>query len=74
MSFRYKGGKYCLKDMALLEKNIWTKPGFIEFFGSFTASEIEQRYLQNRFVPCKYSDWQLNKESYRAAVKKEVNV
>lgn len=52
------------------QTNIFTLGALIfDFFGDFTESEIEQRYILNRFVPCPYSRWQLNKESYQAAAK-----
>ena len=40
-----------------------------DFFGDFSAGEIKRRYVQNRFVPCDASRWQLNAESYRAAAR-----
>ncbi len=53
-----------------IQTNIFTLGALVfEFFGSFSDSEIEKRYVQNRFVPCEYKDWQLNRESYNAAVK-----
>lgn len=30
---------------------------------------MKQRYFNNQFLPCTYSDWQLNEESYRVAMK-----
>lgn len=56
------------------QTNIFTLGALIfDFFGDFSASEIEQRYSLNRFVPCSYSHWQLNEESYQVAIK-AVNV
>lgn len=40
-----------------------------DFFGEFSAAEIERRYTQNRFTVCDASRWQLNMESYRAAAR-----
>lgn len=50
--------------------NIFTLGALIfEFFGYFSNEEIKQRYLNNQFVPCSYSNWQLSAESYRIATK-----
>ena len=38
-----------------------------DFFGEFSAGEIEKRYTENRFVPCSLSKWQLNEQSYHVA-------
>lgn len=52
------------------QTNIFTLGALIfEFFGDYTEDEIKQRYLQNRFVPCSRSNWQLNEESYNVVVK-----
>lgn len=52
------------------QTNIFTLGALLfEFFGNYTAGEIKQRYAQNRFAPCSRSHWQLNEESYQAAVK-----
>jgi len=52
------------------QTNLFTLGALIfEFFGVFSADEIKQRYVQNRFVPCPYSHWQLNEESYMVAAK-----
>ena len=40
-----------------------------DFFGDFTAEEMEKRYTENRFVPCAFSKWELNEASYRTALK-----
>lgn len=40
-----------------------------EFFGVFSAGEIEKRYTENRFLPCALSKWQLNEQSYQVAAK-----
>ena len=40
-----------------------------EFFGYFSDEEMKQRYFNNQFLPCAYSNWQLNEESYQVAVK-----
>ena len=39
------------------------------FLGNFSVSEIEKRYVQNRFLSCAYKEWQLNEESYNVALK-----
>ncbi len=52
-----------------VQTNIFTLGALVfEFFGNFSASEIEERYVQNRFLPCAYKDWQLNEESYNVAL------
>ncbi len=52
-----------------VQTNIFTLGALVfEFFGNFSASEIEKRYVQNRFLPCAYKDWQLNEESYNVAL------
>ena len=52
------------------QTNIFTLGALIfEFFGSYSAKEVEQRYIQNRFVPCSYERWQLNDKSYHIALK-----
>lgn len=52
------------------QTNIFTLGALIfEFFGSYSAEEVEQRYIQNRFVPCSYERWQLNDKSYHIALK-----
>lgn len=68
---RLKAPEEYIKGCAIDEQtNIFTLGALIfDFFGDFSASEIEQRYLLNRFVPCSYSHWQLNEESYQAAAK-----
>ena len=38
-----------------------------DFFGEFSAGEMERRYMENRFLPCSLSKWQLNDQSYHAA-------
>lgn len=52
-----------------VQTNIFTLGALVfEFFSNFSASEIEKRYVQNRFLPCAYKDWQLNEESYNVAL------
>ena len=52
------------------QTNIFTLGALIfEFFGSFTNEEIGQRYCNNQFLPCSFSKWQLNEESYDVAKK-----
>lgn len=52
------------------QTNIFTLGALIfEFFGCFSDEEIKQRYYNNQFFPCPYSNWQLNEESYQVAVK-----
>lgn len=68
---RLKAPEEYIKGSAIDEQtNIFTLGALIfEFFGNYNADEIGQRYSQNRFVPCPYSNWQLNEESYEAAAK-----
>lgn len=68
---RLKAPEEYIKGSAIDEQtNIFTLGALIfEFFGNFTMEEIGLRYLNNQFVPCSYSDWQLNEESYRVATK-----
>lgn len=52
------------------QTNIFTLGALIfEFFGSFSDEEIRQRYQNNQFIPCSYSNWQFNEESYQVALK-----
>lgn len=68
---RLKAPEEYIKGSVIDEQtNIFTLGALIfEFFGCFTDDEIKQRYCNNQFLPCPYSNWQLNKESYQAAVK-----
>lgn len=68
---RLKAPEEYIKGSAIDEQtNIFTLGALIfEFFGCFSDEEINQRYQSNRFIPCSYSNWQLNKESYQAAIK-----
>ncbi len=62
--------EYIKGDIIDEQTNIFTLGALIfEFFGYFSEEEMEQRYVNNRFLPCKYSNWQLNEESYQAAIK-----
>lgn len=50
--------------------NVFTLGALIfEFFGNFSDEEVRQRYVQNRFVPCSRSQWQLGEAGYEAARK-----
>ncbi len=52
------------------QTNLFTLGALIfEFFGDFSNEEVRQRYRNNQFLPCTYSNWQLNKESYQVATK-----
>ncbi len=52
------------------QTNIFTLGALIfEFFGNYSPEEIGKRYRDNQFLPCAYSDWQLNEASYQVAVK-----
>lgn len=52
------------------QTNIFTLGALMfEFFGRFSAQEVRDRYRLNRFAPCPYSGWELDKASYEAAVK-----
>lgn len=68
---RLKAPEEYIKGSAIDEQtNIFTLGALIfDFFGSFSESEMEQRYLLNRFIPCSYSHWQLNEQSYQVAIK-----
>ncbi len=68
---RLKAPEEYIKGSAIDEQtNIFTLGALLfEFFGNYTDDEVKQRYAQNRFVPCSRSKWQLNEESYEAAVK-----
>lgn len=68
---RLKAPEEYLKNSIIDEQtNIFTLGALIfDFFGNFSDEDIEQRYIQSRFVPCSLSDWQLSKESYQVVVK-----
>ncbi len=52
------------------QTNVFTLGALLfEFFGEFTAQEMEERYRYNRFLPCSPENWQLGGEKYRVAVK-----
>ncbi|MCI9408695.1 MAG: serine/threonine protein kinase [Oscillospiraceae bacterium] len=42
---------------------------FNNYFGNYTESEVQLRYAQNRFTPCSFEKWDLNKQCYEAALK-----
>ncbi len=68
---RLKAPEEYIKGSVIDEQtNIFTLGALIfEFFGCFSDEEMKQRYYNNQFSPCSYSNWQLNEESYQAAVK-----
>ncbi|MCM1134887.1 MAG: hypothetical protein NC400_04845 [Clostridium sp.] len=68
---RLKAPEEYIKGSPIDEQtNIFTLGALIfEFFGSFSDEEIKRRYFSNQFLPCAYSNWQLNEESYQAARK-----
>lgn len=68
---RLKAPEEYIKGSAIDEQtNIFTLGALLfEIFGNYTGDEIRQRYKRNCFEPCAVSSWQLNKESYDAAVK-----
>lgn len=68
---RFKAPEEYIKGSIIDEQtNIFTLGALIfEFFGTFSDEEIKQRYCNNQFSPCPYSNWQLNKESYQVAAK-----
>ena len=68
---RLKAPEEYIKGSVIDEQtNIFTLGALIfEFFGYFSDEEIRQRYDKNRFLPCSYSNWQLNKESYQVIIK-----
>ncbi len=52
------------------QTNIFTLGALIfDFFGSFSDEEIQRRYLDNEFIPCSFSNWELSFESYQVALK-----
>lgn len=52
------------------QTNLFTLGALIfDFFGTFSAEEIQRRYRNNEFVPCSLSGWQLDEKSYQAAAK-----
>lgn len=68
---RFKAPEEYIKGSVIDEQtNIFTLGALIfEFFGFFSDEEIRQRYCNNQFRPCSYSNWQLNSESYQVAIK-----
>lgn len=42
---------------------------FNNYFGSYTESEVQLRYIQNQFIPCSFKKWDLNKACYDVAIK-----
>lgn len=68
---RFKAPEEYIKGCAIDEQtNIFTLGALIfDFCGRFSDEEIGQRYKNNQFIPCSYSNWQLNEESYQVAVK-----
>lgn len=68
---RFKAPEEYIKGSVIdTQTNIFTLGALIfDFFGTFSDEEIKQRYCNNQFLPCPYSNWQLNKESYQVAVK-----
>ncbi len=68
---RLKAPEEYIKGSVIDEQtNIFTLGALIfEFFGCFSDEEMKQRYYNNQFSPCSYSNWQLNEESYQVAVK-----
>jgi Nitrous oxide reductase len=67
---RLKAPEEYIQGSVIDEKtNIFTLSALIfEFFGFFSDEEIRQRYRNNQFLPCSFSNWQLNNESYQVAV------
>ena len=75
---RLKAPEEYVKGSAIDEQtNIFTLGALIfEFFGNYSPEEIGKRYRDNQFLPCAYSDWQLNEASYQVtgkAVRREQN-
>lgn len=68
---RLKAPEEYIKGSAIDEQtNIFTLGALIfEFFGYFSDEEIRQRYQNNQFIPCSYSNWKLNEESYQVAMR-----
>lgn len=52
------------------QTNLFTLGALLfEFFGEFSADEIEKRYTESRFLPCSLSKWELNEASFCVAAK-----
>ncbi|MBS6646054.1 MAG: hypothetical protein KH366_20955 [Clostridiaceae bacterium] len=68
---RLKAPEEYIKDSVIDEQtNIFTLGALIfEFFGYFSEEEVKKRYQNNQFIPCSYSNWQLNEESYQVAIR-----
>ena len=68
---RLKAPEEYMEGAAIDEQtNLFTLGALIfELFGTFSREEIGQRYMQNRFLPCDISCWQLNEDSYKIACK-----
>lgn len=50
--------------------NVFTVGALIfDFFGAYEQSEIEDRYLLKRVVPCTLDRWELNEAGYQAALR-----
>lgn len=50
--------------------NVFTLGAMIfDFFGGFNKKEIEERYINNRFLPCSLDKWKLNKSCYDVVLK-----
>ncbi|MBD5523197.1 MAG: serine/threonine protein kinase [Lachnospiraceae bacterium] len=68
---RFKAPEEYIMGNAIDEQtNIFTLGALIfDFFGYFSDEEMKQRYFNNQFLPCTFSNWQLNEESYQVANK-----
>ncbi len=68
---RLKAPEEYTKEALLDEQtNIFTLGALLfEFFGNFTKEEIDQRYRENRFIPCPLENWQANEATYRVALR-----
>lgn len=61
--------EYILGALIDEKTNIFTLGALLfDFFGIYSGSEIESRYINNRFLPCPLEKWILNKESYFAVL------
>lgn len=62
--------EYVLGEIIDETTNVFTLGALLfELFGNFTKDEIKKRYEKNCFFSCSFNEWELNKASYRVALK-----
>lgn len=69
---RCKAPEEYLVDAAIDEAtNVYTLGAllFNNYFGNYTESEVQLRYVKNQFIPCSFEKWDLNKACYDVALK-----